>query len=179
MHHRLSILLSSLIIVFLLFGCESNGLTFKNYVDTKNNFSINYPNNWSVKSDDNGVQFLSARENMQDLPLENIYIQKVELPFEANKPIEEYKEEIVKSMVEKSPNLQIESTNSRKVNIYPALEVVVKGNVNGHDYKVNTIYILNKKSAYVLGVSVPMSNEKQYWDVFNQMLTSFTIVDSK
>lgn len=175
---QLMILIQFLLLIFLL-GCsnESKASEFLKYQDENNHFSIEYPSNWSVDTNQKGinVMFDSPKVDEQDVNTESFSVTAVQLPQEANLPIERYKDGIINTVKKQSPWIKVEYTKELTVNGYPALQISYSGKRNNLDASFQLTYIMKGNMGYVLTYACLMNEQEKYSTIIDKMINSFVI----
>lgn len=180
---QFGILIQCIFLVSLLLGCSQNNVAaetteFLKYEDKNNNFSINYPSDWTVdiKQKDVSVLFESPKESVQDVFTENITVKAFTLPDEATSPMEKYKDGIIDTIKKQTPGIEVINTSNLTINDLPALQILISGKRDSVDISYQMTVVFKGKIGYVLGFTCLNGDLDKYSTISNEIINSFKVI---
>ena len=159
------------IIFILCINTISNAKTvnaneYKTFTSKNNDFSINYPKNWEIDTNTNGVNLIikSKRYGKLDFFRENISLSIKKIPTNAQLDI--YKEETLEMLDGKFNNFDVITESDILINNYPACKLIYSGSVSVYnarrDFKLQQLFIKKNNQLYIL----TYTGETSTWDYF-------------
>ncbi|PWT72244.1 MAG: hypothetical protein C5B59_16195 [Bacteroidetes bacterium] len=157
-----------LLAIFLFIGIPGL-LTYK---DSVNKFTIEYPNNWTTKSDARGIAFLSPMENDSDGFQENFSVVIQDLsnhPISLNQYVGLTKDILLKQY-------QATDFENEKLKTFagrPATGIIYKMHFQGHELKVRQYFFIANKTVFIIAYTAEPSKFAKYEGTAMQAITSF------
>lgn len=186
--HKLTIVSSSLLALFLFqllyltvnnsivlgFFHESQSQTMLTYTDNKNNFEINYPNNWerSVKLN-NEVIFIAPKDANSVSSPAGFVVKAIPTPGK-NISTESATKELTREIQSVHKDFKLESTTPVTLDGKKATQIVFTATDSKlQNRKAIQIVGSNSESLYVLTYKASTDKFGTYENVANQMFKSF------
>lgn len=151
---------------------KQNNRDFLTYNNSENNLSIRYPDNWIKKEEENGVMFISPKENSEDIFQENIGVTVQTL---ANSTVT--LEQITAASLEQLKNMitDFSLVSSTQINLanMPAKKLIYTGKFGNFNIKWLQVIALEKDKFYIITYTAEASTYNNALNLVEEMIDSF------
>ncbi len=151
---------------------KQNNSGLQTYQNTRNNLSIRYPENWRINEEEDGVMFISPKENDTDdfqenigIAVQNLANNQANLDQIAVASLEQLKKVINDFSL-------VSSTETTLENI-PAKQFVYTGKFGDFDVKWLQVIALEGDNFYIITYTAKASSYNNYLNLVEEMVNSF------
>jgi len=144
------------------------------YTDPAKKFTISYPKDWTPKSVNTAVAFLSPRENANDNFQENVNVLEQDLSAQPM-TLEQYTELSRKQITDAFGANAVVSTAPKALAGQKAMEMVYTMTYQGRPLKIRAYWFIKEKTAWVLTFTAEPSQFSKYDPTGTAILNSFAL----
>jgi hypothetical protein len=156
--------------VFALASC--GGIDYQTHIDTKNNFQIDYPEDWDTANVDRSMAFIVREDFTDSLDIfpEGLSISVVNNQGYALEEIVEQNIAITKQFL---PEAIIHRTEFATENEIRGIELRLKFDVENLQLANAAYFFMHNNFLYTITQSCERSKEDAYQEIFKTMINSF------
>ncbi|GGB07040.1 PsbP-related protein [Puia dinghuensis] len=142
------------------------------YTNSANKFTVNYPKEWTHRETGNSVLFLSPKENENDDFQENVNIMLQDLSANPLN-LEQYTALSKKMITENAAASTILSSTPTTFAGQKAMETIYTMTFEGRAMKLQQIWFIKNKTAYVFTYTAEQSQYARYEPTATAIINSF------
>ncbi len=161
-----------LFICVLLALISCGGIGYQTHIDTKNNFQIDYPEDWDTANVDRSMAFI-VREDFTDSL--DIFPEGVSISVLDNQgySLEEIVEQNIAITKQFLPDAIIHRKEFISENEIRGIQLSLKFDVENLQLANTAYFFMNNNHLYTITQSAERSKEDAYQEIFKKMVNSF------